>query len=69
MRNVNGSFRDFVAEQFRGTSRECLAGPPDDWDGRAAVVWTRRLAASAHYDPSCERVLDAALAVDRIYGR
>ena len=36
-RNVNGSFYDFVAERFRGTAREILAAPPDEWGGRAAV--------------------------------
>ena len=38
-RNVNGSFYDFTAEIYRGTSRHTLALPPDDWGGRAAVDW------------------------------
>ncbi|MBI3543400.1 MAG: Gfo/Idh/MocA family oxidoreductase, partial [Deltaproteobacteria bacterium] len=29
LRNVNGSFYDFVAERYRGTAREALASPPD----------------------------------------
>ena len=36
LRNVNGSFYDFVAERYRGTGRETLASPPDEWGGRAA---------------------------------
>lgn len=67
--NVNGSFYDFVAERYRGTSRETLATPPDDWGGRAAVEWARRLAAGERFDPAAERLVDVASAIDRIYGR
>ena len=67
--NVNGSFYDFVAERYRGTSRETLATPPDDWGGRAAVEWARRLAAGERFDPAAERLVDVACAIDRIYGR
>ena len=45
MRNVNGSFFDLKAERFSRTSREVLAEPPDNWGGRAAVEWAKRLAA------------------------
>ena len=35
LRNVDGSFYDFVAERFRGTARETLAAPPrPGGDGR-----------------------------------
>jgi predicted dehydrogenase len=66
-RNVNGSFYDFVAEQFRGTSREKLADPPDAWGGRAAVAWAERLAKAPGFDPEIERIVDGARALDRIY--
>lgn len=69
MRNVNGSFYDFVAERFRGTSREILIEPPDAWGGRAAALWTEQLARSAAYDPTCERLIAVADVIDRIYGR
>ncbi len=69
LRNVNGSFYDFVAERYRGTSRETLASPPDEWGGRAAADWARRLAAGAGYDPEVEHVLDVAGTIDRVYGR
>lgn len=68
-RNVNGSFYDFTAERFRGTSRELLAAPPDEWGGRAAVAWTRQLARSTVYDPNVEHLVDVAAALDRVYGR
>lgn len=69
LHNVDGSFFDFVAERFRGTRREPLAMPPDDWGGRAAVDWARRLAAGATYDPEVEHLIDVAEALDWIYGR
>lgn len=69
LRNVNGSFYDFVAERFRGTARETLAAPPDPWGGRAAADWALRLAAGGRFDASIERVVDVAAVLDRIYGR
>jgi hypothetical protein len=69
MRNINGSFYDFVAERYRGTAREILAAPPDGWFGRAAVDWAEQLAAGRNFDPSVERAVKVAAALDRIYGR
>ena len=68
-RNVGGSFYDFVAERFDGTRTTSLAEPPDEWGGRAAVAWARRLAAGERYDPAVERLVDVAAALDRVYGR
>jgi predicted dehydrogenase len=67
--NVNGSFYDFRAERHHGTSRVPLAEPPDAWGGRAAVEWAERLAAGDRFDPTIERLVDVADALDRIYGR
>jgi predicted dehydrogenase len=67
--NVDGSFYDFVAERYRGTARETLANPPDDWGGRAAADWATRLAAGAHFAPEADRLVDVARVLDRIYGR
>jgi predicted dehydrogenase len=69
LRNVNGSFYDFVIERYQGTQCEPLAGPPDDWGGRAILDWTERLARGSHFDPVCERLADTAALVDAIYGR
>jgi predicted dehydrogenase len=44
MRNVGGSFYDFVAEHWVGTSCTTIASPPDTWGGRALVAWAQRLA-------------------------
>lgn len=69
LRNVNGSFYDFTVERYRGTSRELLAEPPDEWGGRAAVDWARRLSEGQRYDPSIENIVAVAATLDRIYGR
>lgn len=69
LRNVDGSFYDFTAELYRGTARERLASPPDDWGGRAAVEWARRLAEGERFDPACGRLVDVAAVLDRVYGR
>lgn len=69
LRNVDGSFFDFVADRFDGTASHRLASPPDDWGGRAAADWARRLAAGERFDPACEDVVAVAAALDRVYGR
>jgi predicted dehydrogenase len=67
MRNVNGSFYDFVAERFNGTTRQLLAEPPDEWFGRAAVEWARRLAVDRTFDPDIEKLIAVTTALDWIY--
>jgi len=69
MRNRDGSFYDFVAEQYQGTQRTVLAEPPDAWGGRAAVDWARRLGAGARYEAGIESLVQVATALDAIYGR
>jgi predicted dehydrogenase len=70
LRNIDGSFYDFVAERYRGTAREELARPPDAWGGRAAADWARRLAAGERFDAAeAERLVEVAGVLDRIYGR
>ncbi len=69
LRNVAGSFTDFQTERFTGTSSEVLSAPPEVWGGRAAVAWTRQLAASRSFDPEVERQLEVARVLDAIYGR
>jgi predicted dehydrogenase len=69
LRNVDGSFYDFTAELYHGTARETLSSPPDAWGGRAAADWVRRLAEGERFDPACERLVEVAGVLDRIYGR
>lgn len=69
MRNVDGSFYDFVAERWDGTTTTPLAAPPDAWGGRAVVEWARRLSLDPSFDPEVLRALDVADVLDRVYGR
>lgn len=69
LRNVGGSFYDFVAERFTGTSKTPLASPPDAWGGRAAAAWAEQLARSARFDAEAEHFARSAEVLDRIYGR
>ncbi len=69
LRNVNGSFYDFIAERYRGTAREVLATPPDAWGGRAATAWAARLAAGRSFDPEIRKMIQVATVLDAIYGR
>jgi len=68
-KNINGSFYDFVAERFWGTKTERLCSPPDDWSGRAGVVWANRLAAGETFNPEAEEFVKVAQVLDKIYGR
>ncbi|MFN7131625.1 MAG: gfo/Idh/MocA family oxidoreductase, partial [Myxococcales bacterium] len=68
LRNVNGSFYDFMVERFHGTSRQTLASPPDAWGGRAAVDWAKRLAAGQGFDPEAEHLVTVSRVLDGIYG-
>ena len=67
LRNVGGSFYDFVAERYRGTAREELCGPPDDWGGRAAVAWAEALADGQKFDPAADEFTETAAVLDRLY--
>jgi predicted dehydrogenase len=52
VRNVGGSFYDFRCDRLDGVHRTALVEPPDDWMGRAAVDWARRLARGERFDES-----------------
>jgi predicted dehydrogenase len=68
LQNVGGSFADLRAERMRGTAREPLAEPPDDWGGRTIRAWSRTLARDGRFDPAVARVVDVQRVLDRIYG-
>jgi predicted dehydrogenase len=69
-RNIEGSFSNFVAERYCGTSRETLAAPPDDWGGRAAVAWARKLRLEGRcFDEAAEHLVRVAAVLDSAYGR
>ncbi|WP_126173688.1 Gfo/Idh/MocA family protein [Altericroceibacterium xinjiangense] len=67
LKNIGGSFYDFEALRFSGTSTDRLVQPPDEWGGRAAAAWAGRLADNPCFDPAAERLGDVADVLDRIY--
>jgi predicted dehydrogenase len=69
MRNENGSFFDFSADLFRGRNAERIASPPDDWGGRAAAEWVRKLAAGERFSGTTTGLLETARTLDRLYGK
>jgi predicted dehydrogenase len=69
MKNVNGSFYDFIAERYRGTTTERLASPPDAWGGRAAIAWIEQLARGVGFAPEAARYVEVASVLDAIYHR
>jgi predicted dehydrogenase len=69
IRNVDGSFYDFEALLVEGRQAQRLAGPPDDWGGRALVAWAQRLTADRGYDAEVEQLIQVAELIDRVYRR
>ena len=69
LRNVGGSFYEFVVEHCEGTRRSRLAAGPDDWGGRAVNLWARQLAIAPTFDGSALRLQDVSDVIDAIYGR
>lgn len=69
-KNMNGSFYDFKAEKYHGTQTETLVTPPDEWSGRAGVVWVENLIKNDGFDErSATEFIKTAEVIDRIYGR
>lgn len=69
LRNIGGSFYDFVAERFDGTQTTTLATPPDEWGGRAIADWARRLAGGNRFSADAEEFVTVSEVLDRIYSR
>jgi predicted dehydrogenase len=68
-RNVNGSYYDFKSEFYKGTRRQVLSLPPDEWGGKAAVQWATMLANKNEYRSDAEAYVKTAKVLDRIYKR
>ncbi|KKB12545.1 oxidoreductase [Devosia geojensis] len=65
--NRNGSFYDFGAEAWKGTGSEVLTKPPDDWGGRAALRWAKRLREDRRFAPEAAELVTVARVLDEIY--
>jgi predicted dehydrogenase len=68
-RNVHGSFYEFVAERHEGARTRILVEVGDEWGGRAAIEWARKLGTGAGFDDAAEKNVEVHAALDRIYGR
>jgi predicted dehydrogenase len=69
LKNINGSFYDFVGIRNWGTKSETLVQPPDAWGGRALVDWIEKLSINPNYSTDAENFIKSAEVLDRIYGR
>jgi predicted dehydrogenase len=70
LRNVNGSFYDFVGERFSGTKTEMLSSPEDaawQWGALVTIEWINKLGVNGSFDPDAERLVLSAEVLDRIY--
>lgn len=70
-RNIDGSFFHFEAYKFHlKTKKELLTSQtPDDWGGRAAIDWARRLAKGEGFNKDAYQFVKVAEVIDRIYKR
>jgi predicted dehydrogenase len=69
LKNVAGSFYDFVAFRYCGTKTETIAEPPDNWGGKALIYWIQQLSINSCYNNEAEHYLASAKVLDKIYGR
>ena len=72
LRNVNGSFYDFVAERFHRTETEVLDtrdAAQAEWGGLATLAWVEQLSAGGSFDAKAEQLITVAEVIDQIYGR
>ena len=65
LRNVDGSFYEFVAERFRGTKTELLTDSQEEWGGLATIEWIRRI--DEGFDPGAEHYVELAEVIDSVY--
>ncbi|HEX2270321.1 MAG TPA: Gfo/Idh/MocA family oxidoreductase, partial [Pyrinomonadaceae bacterium] len=72
LRNVNGSFYNFLAERHHRSQRERIyesSANGGEWGGLAALDWCNRLARGEGFSPMTEEFLSSAAVIDRIYAR
>jgi predicted dehydrogenase len=67
VRNVGGSFYDFRAERFSGTSAELLCEHKGGWGGRAILDWVRKLNDESRFNSETEGLISVAEVLDHIY--
>ena len=65
--NVNGSFYDFKTLLFKGTHKEEVVLPPDNWSGRSAALWAMNLYRDKTYNTQAADYIKIAQTMDAIY--
>ena len=68
LRNVDGSFYDFVGERFSGTHTEVISSS-NDWGGLATIEWVKQLGVGGRFDAGAEEFVGVAQVIDRVYER
>lgn len=69
-KNIDGSFYDFKAEKYLGTKTETLCTPPDNWGGKAGIVWAKELLNNNEFNQKDgKEFIQLAKILDKIYGR
>ncbi len=67
LRNVDGSFYDFRAEEAHGTRATVVDSGADAWGGAALLAWAARLAAGGRFRPETAELIAVARVLDAIY--
>lgn len=67
--NVNGSFFDFRTYFCKGTDKELISSPPEDWGGKAIKEWAEKLQKDNRFQGEAWQYLISAELIDEIYGR
>jgi len=69
-KNINGSFYDFKAEKYNGTTTQILYEGVDNWGGSAGIVWAENILKGSGFDEiTANEYIKTAEVIDRIYGR
>lgn len=66
-KNVDGSFYDFQAQRYHGTSSRVISRPPDNWGGKAVIDWAQKLGRQEGFSPDSENFISVAQVLDRVY--
>jgi predicted dehydrogenase len=68
-RNSDGCFYRFESSRFTGTKKEVLTplNMEEQWGGRAAIDWARKLATDRGYDAEIEHLSRVAKVLDQAY--
>jgi predicted dehydrogenase len=67
IKNVNGSFYDFITEQYNGTSKLVIHNKKQNWGDVAIKEWATKLNDCNHFDESIKEHQVISSIIDSIY--